>query len=261
MLNGLEEFAPQPAAPEKQPQPRPASELPFKVKRHPRARKVRIRVDMQGRIVVTAPPRVTKAEIARLVRKNLDWVAQQMEKVAERHRENQTPKGLLPDVIHLQAIGWTLQVAYRHIPDESGLRLSVEDETLILSGDTENHDLCAELLRRWLKMMAARVLKPLLDMNGFRLNLPPPRLSVRLQSTRWGSCSARGTISLNAKLLFLPRALVEHVIRHELAHTVHLDHSAQFYALLEKWDPDHRRLAQELKQAKSVVPLWADGAV
>ena len=114
-----------------------------------------------------------------------------------------------------------------------------------------------DLLRDWLRAVARRRLAPWLHAlaveHGFRYQ----RCVVRMQQTRWGSCSARGTISCNASLLFLPRELARHVLLHELCHTVHLDHSSRFHALLGKVDPDAALWREGLRSGWSHVPWWA----
>ena len=86
------------------------------------------------------------------------------------------------------------------------------------------------------------------------------RVAVRGQRSVWGSCSSRGTVSLNWKLLFLRPALVDYVLVHELAHTRHLDHSSAFWRLLVSLEPSARALDAELRSAGRFVPHWLEPA-
>ena len=74
-----------------------------------------------------------------------------------------------------------------------------------------------------------------------RTNLRPAAVSIRGQQSRWGSCSALGRINLNWKLAAAPPAVIDYVILHELSHLEHLNHSPQFWGLVERLDPDWRR--------------------
>lgn len=80
-----------------------------------------------------------------------------------------------------------------------------------------------------------------------RTGLAPRAVAIRGQRTRWGSCSSRGQISLNWKLMAAPPSVLDYVIYHELAHLKHMDHSANFWALVERMDPAWRASAAWLK--------------
>jgi len=86
-------------------------------------------------------------------------------------------------------------------------------------------------------------------------------VSIRRQRTRWGSCNSRHAISLNESLVFLPPSLVRYVLVHELAHTKRLDHSPEFWALVEKHDAAWRAQRRALADAWRHVPGWADPAL
>jgi predicted metal-dependent hydrolase len=82
------------------------------------------------------------------------------------------------------------------------------------------------------------------------------RIQIRRQRTRWGSCSATGTISLNVCLMFLDPAVVRYLYVHELCHTRHMNHSPRFWALVEHHEPDSRRLDRQLLRGWQAVPAW-----
>jgi predicted metal-dependent hydrolase len=79
---------------------------------------------------------------------------------------------------------------------------------------------------------------------------------VRNQNGRWGSCSPRGGISLNAKLLLLPRPLAQNVVLHELCHIRHRNHGPDFWAELRRLDPETDANEALLRRAWEGLPVW-----
>ena len=112
------------------------------------------------------------------------------------------------------------------------------------------------LLQGWLKRAAYERLAPRLLQLADDLNYSVARVSIRCQRTRWGSCSTRGTVSLNCSLLFLTLEVVHYLFIHELAHTKHMNHSTNFWRLVEEIEPDYRRLDRDLLAGWRTVPGW-----
>lgn len=73
------------------------------------------------------------------------------------------------------------------------------------------------------------------------------RITIRDQKTRWGSCSARGTLSFNWRLMLAPPAILDYVVVHELCHLTHMNHSAAFWQKVESVYPDYRTARKWLK--------------
>ncbi len=85
------------------------------------------------------------------------------------------------------------------------------------------------------------------------------RVLVRRQRTRWGSCSTRGTISLNCCLLFQRPPVVRYLLIHELVHTRHMNHSHGFWQRVARHCPDYSGLDRELLDGWRRVPSWVFG--
>ena len=73
-------------------------------------------------------------------------------------------------------------------------------------------------------------------------------ITIREQKTRWGSCSAKGNLNFNWKLVLMPPEVLDYVVVHELAHRIQMNHSAAFWKEVEKILPDYRNRRQWLKE-------------
>lgn len=78
--------------------------------------------------------------------------------------------------------------------------------------------------------------EPMLPAEHIRIT----RVRVAMQRTRWGSCSSRGTLSFNVRLYLAPPEALDYVVVHELCHLVHMNHSKEFWALVESIMPDYK---------------------
>ena len=73
-------------------------------------------------------------------------------------------------------------------------------------------------------------------------------VTVRDQKTRWGSCSSRGTLSFNYRLIFAPPGILDYVVVHELCHLTHMNHSKDFWNMVASVMPDYKVCKNWLKE-------------
>ena len=123
-----------------------------------------------------------------------------------------------------------------------------QNETIVIT--TKSLELVESILDRWYLEQAKRVLQeisiPLIRQMA-KYNVATKSFSIRKMKTRWGSCSRKGSISLNLHLIKLPEQCIKEVILHELCHLVHFNHSKEFYALMTAEMPDWELWKKELR--------------
>jgi len=109
-------------------------------------------------------------------------------------------------------------------------------------------DAVRQALQGWYRHRAAVRLPERVALYAERLGMTPPRLLIRHQTKRWGSCDAQGNLRLNWRIVMAPVLLVDYVVAHELCHLVHHDHSAAFWQLLGTIMPNYEVARDRLRR-------------
>ncbi len=237
----------------------PTAALPnYTIRESDRAKNVSLRISVQGGLEVVVPRGYDYRHVPEIVRQKQGWIDRSIQRVAEQRHLYKHDDSVLPHTIDLQAIHETWQVIYQSAAQD---RLTIAEHPghhLLLRGSISDTTACRAALCCWLRHRAERAFAPWLRQVSQELQLPFNQVTVRGQKTLWGSCSSKCNISLNYKLLFLPAPLVRYVFVHELCHTLHMNHSSQFWRLVGEKDPAYKHLDQELHKASYYVPTWLD---
>ena len=223
-----------------------SNDIPYRVERsanrHSRA------AFRNGEIVIRLARRLSAQE----QREHIETLLRRMHRQLERDRSR----------VCIDPFGPLLQGASEHtavldngrlipvrLQPAPSLRHCVTDGTLAVgvAADTDRKQLHRRLWRALGELLQPTVAEWVHDLNAATLQVPVDRVRLRLATTRWGSCSANGSIMLNTALLFLPSDLCEYVIIHELAHRVHANHSSRFWNVIAKWCPDYKEQRAMLK--------------
>ncbi len=232
--------------------------IDFKLRQSSRARSIWLRINGRDGLVVTVPKGVSQREVMALLTRKAEWIARHwtaLNGINQRHAEAVTARPLGFD---LPALGESWEVEYRDTPGCAVTARTPRAGLILIAGAVADQAACRAALRRWLMRHAGAALAPLLDQLARETGLVYSNLSVRNQRARWGSCTQQGRISLNCKLLFLPRAHLRYVMLHELCHTREHNHSQRFWALARQHEPNIATIHQEMRDAWKQIPAWAD---
>lgn len=212
-----------------------------------RAKSISLRLHPQTGLEIVLPPRCPQSAGLAFLKQQHAWIKKHAHLIQQASQEQTA----LKQYIHLHFLNKTVQICYR-IDSTQRIRLrQTLDDMLVLSGNIKSAHCCQPLLNTWLKRMGEQHLLPFLHMLSQATQLHYRSASIRLQRTRWGSCSAQGDISLNAYLLHHPKDIVRYVLIHELCHLKEMNHSARFWKLVESFVPTYRNLKQKLQATPS----------
>lgn len=238
--------------------PSPHDLPPHTVRVSERARRVRLVVTPRDGLVVVVPRRFPRSRVPEVLRSHAEWIERTLARTAERRdrlaAQDAAPP---PERVEMPGIGLSWAVTLAPGPGTS-VRAVERAGTLALTGAVDDPGAVREALRRAVARAARERLPLALGGIEAETGWHASRVTIRRQRTRWGSCTAAGSISLNESLVFLPPRLVRFVLVHELAHTKRLDHSPHFWALVESHQADWREARRELRDAWRHVPAWAE---
>jgi predicted metal-dependent hydrolase len=244
-------------------------DCPVQLRRSRRARRFSLKVSHTERAaILTLPEEVKIEEAGHFLSRHMDWLKRQIDRLPQPVPFEDGAIIPLRGVAHqisfmgavrYQGVVW-VEEADAVVPAEewSGADCNVKPamngnsaiDTRVLpricvSGG-EQHG--PRRLADWLRTQAKTDLTQRAHYHAANLGCQPKRISVRDQSTRWGSCSTTGTISFSWRLIFAPNYVLDYVAAHEAAHLREMNHGPRFWRLVKNTMPDMQKARAWLKQ-------------
>lgn len=212
------------------------------VKKRSLAKTVSLKIAPDGRIQITMPPYAPLLAAKALIKTS----RKQIRELASQYREKLS-------YTENQQIGKSHNLLIQKTAKPSSVKI-VGTQILVEINEAESVESAANqqlirskiliALRKEAKSYLPRRLSFLAEEHGFSF----ARSKITHSSSRWGSCSSSGTISLNIGMMNLPFELIDYVIIHELCHTRHMNHSTKFWDEVAKFDPYYKIHRNELKK-------------
>jgi predicted metal-dependent hydrolase len=205
----------------------------IRLRRHRQARRYTLRIQAATReVILTMPPRGSLKEARAFADKHGGWIAARLKRLPEAapfaHGSELPLRGLRHRIVHRpnsRGTVWTDR-------DGNGARL------LCVAGDGPH---LARRVGDFLKREVKRDLEAASRAYAEQIGAAIKRISVRDQSSRWGSCSTTGVLSFSWRLILAPPFVLQYLAAHEVAHLVEMNHSRRFWRLLKRLCPDMQR--------------------
>ncbi len=209
-------------------------------------RTIALIIERDGSLTVRAPKRATLRDIEQFIQEKEEWIQRTREKLKAAIN---TPPRQFVDGEHFLFLG--TEYGLRLVPPQ---RPALKFEGGFTLGTSAQVRAEATFIR-WYKEQALRIfserVKHYAEMHG----LIPKHIRVTSAKTRWGSCSANGTISFTWRLVMAPLEVIDYVVLHELAHLKVRNHSPRFWKLVESLCPDFKRQRTWLKDHGETLRL------
>jgi len=205
----------------------------YRITQSKRAKYIRLKLSNTGELSVTIPHKTALVKAHQFIKSKTQWIEKHLAKIPL-----DSPKEI-PDKLDLVLLNelWVIDTV---ATDFNGVNLEAQPNfKLRVEGDIENADLVKKVINQWCKYKCKALFHSMLEEAAEEHGFHYKRLSIRSQKTRWGSCSSNKNINLNSKLLLMPEKVVKYVMIHELCHTVEMNHSKRFWALVKDCDPDY----------------------
>lgn len=201
-----------------------------------------LKIDRTGQVIVVSPRLIPKQVAAAFVAQHQDWITQKLTQYAQStaHKNSNQVEiyGKLYDKTVADLPGHKLGILIKgtsviyNTPEGKSPPATPHTNTWLAKYDTA--------LERFLKASAQTYITKRTEQLAKKMQVSYGKLTLREQSSRWGSCSSAGNLNFNWRLVHAEPAIIDYVIVHELAHRVHMDHSQRFWRLVEQFDPDYR---------------------
>lgn len=218
----------------------------YAIRVSPRRRDVCVQVYADGRLRVVAPPAMSLPDIRAFIIERAHWIrSKQTYFATKRERAIQLIAGAA-----LPFAGEQLRLEIH--PRATRARAIRKEKVLAYTGPEAG---VRAAVIAWYRRQATETIAQRIAHYAPAVGCKPTRLVIRDQRTRWGSCSARGTISINWRLLLAPYEVMDYVVIHELCHLLQRNHSVHFWREVERVMPSYEQHTRWLRERGGELSL------
>ena len=210
------------------------------IKINPKARRIKLEIVEDGKVLVTSPPRVPQFILNRFIADHREWINKHTNKLKGKVSVVST------DYIYLFGIKYPLVYSSSTISSPGFVLQNTSLVYTPIAGKTAQ--LSQRLLLNFLKTTCGAYVLPRTTQIAQLMQVTYKTIGLKEQKTRWGSCSSRGTLSFNWRLVHFSPTVIDYVITHELAHLVHPNHSRAFWRLVAEHYPNFASAKKILQQ-------------
>ncbi len=200
-----------------------------------------------GQVIVACPLKTPLAYIEKFLFEKEKWILKTLTEIQEKPARVMKKTFDNGDLFYYLGKEYKLKIVENNITKKPNVRF--EEELMVLEiSDNPDKEKIKSVLKKWYISKARELLAERIRIYSPLIGLSPKKLAVKEQKTRWGSCSSKGNINLNWKLVMSPLPVADYVVIHELCHLKEMNHSKKFWGIVEAIMPDYKVYRKWLKE-------------
>lgn len=213
---------------------------------HKRARNIKISIKNSKVVTVTSPPLTPRFVINRFLNQSQGWIDSKMAQLESQKSSETVSK------TEVMLFGKKYQLVNEY-DDKQPIGVVIKGSKVYVNQISRTSSMSQ--LTRFLKSTAKHYILERTEKLAQKMSLKFNKVSLKQQSTRWGSCSSKKNLNFNWRLIHFEPKIIDYVIIHEIAHLRHMNHSSKFWQLVEKFDSEYRKHRLFLKRQSGMEQL------
>lgn len=217
---------------------------------------ISLKVSPKENIQIIAPNKVSKDLLKKVLKDNSNWILSKLNKF-KTFDDNFLKRDYVDDEIYYyRGKQYRLKILkdmnLQNKNNKSYNYIEIKGDNLEIRTNNWEKDYIKDSLKKWYKLRSEEIIMDRIDFlrkesKDFR-SIEPSLVKVKEQKKIWGSCNTSKTIYINSKISMLPLDAIDYIIAHEFCHIIYMNHSKDFYALVQKIIPNYKEIVSWLKE-------------
>jgi len=232
--------------------------IPYTIKRSKRKKTLAISISPTAQVIVLSPEFLKNEEIEKLVKKKVRWIIEKQKYF--KHLMAIYPEKEFISGEEILFLGRRYRLKIKKLSDVSEPILNIEGRRVVI---TINHrwdsdkrkEVIRNRLKNWYLSKVEEIIEKRINRYSKQLGLMPKEIKIKDQKKRWGSCSEKGIIRFNWKIIMAPVSIIDYIVVHELCHLKIKNHSNDFWKLVSLALSNYEKRRNWLKNNAGVFEL------
>jgi hypothetical protein len=217
---------------------------------------VEIQLKSNGQLVIKGPKKINQEQCEKILMQKWDWILENLEKFKERQSQQEGRTYMDEEIFYILEEKISLKILRQNLKS-SKLKKIEREWILSIPSDWDKEKIIAVLIPHF-KSTLKKYLEARIKYYEPKFSKKVKSLTIRNQSTKWGSCSSKQGLNFNYRLIFAPLEIIDYLVVHEMSHLEHMNHSKSYWKKVYTVMSDYEKKDQWLKKNGHKLSVYYD---